>query len=44
LHFEKHILKPVFHFIGSRVETRRLSAMGQGESACTAPPVGRRLG
>jgi hypothetical protein len=31
-------LKPGFHFIGSRVETRRLSAMGQGESTCTAPP------
>ena len=36
--FERHILKPVFHLIGSRVETRRLSGMGQGESTCTAPP------
>jgi hypothetical protein len=39
--FETRILKPVFHLIGSRVETtmgtRRLSAMGQGESTCTAP-------
>jgi hypothetical protein len=25
--FERHTLKPVFHLIGSRVETRRLSAM-----------------
>ena len=28
---------------GSRVETRRLSTMGQGESTCTAPTVKRRL-
>jgi hypothetical protein len=27
--FESQILKPVFHFIGSRVETRRFQAMGQ---------------
>jgi hypothetical protein len=26
--FGRHILKPVFHLIGARVETRRLSAMG----------------
>jgi hypothetical protein len=26
--FERRILKPVFHFIGARVETRRLSATG----------------
>jgi hypothetical protein len=26
--FERHILKPVFHLMGARVETRRLSAMG----------------
>jgi hypothetical protein len=31
-------LKPVSHLIGARAETRRLSAMGQGESTCTAPP------
>jgi hypothetical protein len=39
--FERRILKPVFHLIGARVETRRLSAMaamGQGESTCAAPP------
>jgi hypothetical protein len=28
LHFEKQTLKPVFHFIGARVETRRLSSYG----------------
>jgi hypothetical protein len=28
--------------IGARVETRRLSAMGQGESTCTAPPKSRQ--
>jgi hypothetical protein len=26
--FERHILKPGFHVIGARVETRRLSATG----------------
>jgi hypothetical protein len=36
--FERHVLKPVFHMIGAKVETRRLSAMGQGESTCTPPP------
>jgi hypothetical protein len=33
-----YILKPFFHLIGARIETRRLSVMGQGESTCTAPP------
>jgi hypothetical protein len=33
-------LKPVFHFIGSRVETgRRFQAVGPLDSTCTAPPV-----
>jgi hypothetical protein len=37
--FERHILKqPVFHLTGARVETRPLSAMGQGESTRIAPP------
>jgi hypothetical protein len=37
--FERQTLKPGFHLIRAWVETRRLSAMGQGESvACTAPP------
>jgi hypothetical protein len=33
-------LTPGYHLIGSRVETRCLSAMGQGESTCLsqAPP------
>jgi hypothetical protein len=35
--FERQTLKPGFHLIGARVETRRLSAMGQGESTCTKP-------
>ena len=26
--FERHVLKPVFYFIGARFETRRLSVMG----------------
>jgi hypothetical protein len=26
--FERHVLKPVFHLIGARVETRRISDMG----------------
>jgi hypothetical protein len=30
--FERHVLKPGFHLIGSRVETRRLSAMGSNGS------------
>jgi hypothetical protein len=37
--FERHILKPFFHLIGARVETRRLSAMGQGESTVTVSPL-----
>jgi hypothetical protein len=44
--FERQTLKPVFHFIGAKVETtwvgtRCLSAVGQGESTCTAPPGAR---
>jgi hypothetical protein len=35
---KQRLEKPVYHFSGSRVETRRLSAMGQGESTCIAPP------
>jgi hypothetical protein len=31
----------IFHVIGARVETRRLSAMGQGESTCTGAPTER---
>jgi hypothetical protein len=48
--FERHILKPGFHLIGARVETRRLSAMGSYGSggvtvhrptspACDTPPA-----
>jgi hypothetical protein len=43
--FERHILKPVFHLIGARVETTWVpgafqlwAAMGQGESRASAPP------
>jgi hypothetical protein len=32
--FESKGLKPVSHFIGSRVETRRFQAMGQLDSTC----------
>jgi hypothetical protein len=39
--FESKGLKPVTHFIVSRVETRRFQAMGQLDSTCTAPPGGR---
>jgi hypothetical protein len=41
--FESKTLKPGHHFIGSRVETRRLSAMGQGESTAVQPPPLREL-
>jgi hypothetical protein len=34
----KRTLKPVFHSIGSRVETGWFQAMGQLDSTCTAPP------
>jgi hypothetical protein len=34
----KHTLRPVYHLIGWRVETRRFQAMGQLDSTCTAPP------
>jgi hypothetical protein len=37
--FERKPLKPVFHLVGARVETTRLSAVGQGESTCTGPPA-----
>jgi hypothetical protein len=36
--FARHNLKPGDQFIGSRVETKRLQAMGQVDSTCTAPP------
>jgi hypothetical protein len=36
--FKSQTLKPVFHFIGSRLETRRFQAMGQLDSTFTAPP------
>jgi hypothetical protein len=32
--------KPVFHVIGSRVETRRFQAMGQTDLTCTQPHQG----
>jgi hypothetical protein len=42
LHFERHVVKPVLRLMGARVETtmgtRRLSAVGQGESTCAPPP------
>jgi hypothetical protein len=37
--FERHVLKPGFFFKGKGFETRRLSAMGQGESTCTGGPT-----
>jgi hypothetical protein len=36
--FESKLWNRVFHFMGSRVETRRFQAMGQLDSTCTAPP------
>jgi hypothetical protein len=33
--FEKQTLKPGFHFIGARVETRRCQTMGQLDPTCT---------
>jgi hypothetical protein len=36
--FESKGLKSVSHVIGSRVEIRRVSAVGQGESTRSAPP------
>jgi hypothetical protein len=39
VHLEKQTLKPGFHFIGPRVETRRFQAMGQLHSACTYGPT-----
>jgi hypothetical protein len=36
--FGKQTLKPGFHFIGSRAETRRFQAMGStGVNGCTSP-------
>jgi hypothetical protein len=41
--FGNQTLKPVFHFVGSRLETRRFQAMGQLDSRiCAAPPRRRR--
>jgi hypothetical protein len=37
--FESKRLKPGFHFIGSRVETRRFQAMGQLKSTCYSPTM-----
>jgi hypothetical protein len=39
--FERQTLKPVLHLTGSRVETRRLSAMVRGSQRAT-PHLGRR--
>jgi hypothetical protein len=40
LNLKSKTLKPGFHFIGSRVETRRFQACGSAAfSTCTAPPV-----
>jgi hypothetical protein len=39
LNLKLQTLKPGFHLIGARVETRRFqAAMGQLDSTCTAPP------
>jgi hypothetical protein len=35
--FESKGLKPGYHILSARVETRRLQATGQLESTCTAP-------
>ena len=37
--FERQTFKLLFHLTGARVETRRLSATGQGESARTGAPT-----
>jgi hypothetical protein len=42
--FESKLLKPGFHFIGSRVETSPLQAMGKMDSTCAAPPRRGRRG
>jgi hypothetical protein len=35
--FESKGLKPLFHFTGPRVVTRRFQAMGKLDSTCTSP-------
>ena len=37
-YFESKGLKPIFHFIGSRVETRRFQAMGLNLCSPTSAP------
>jgi hypothetical protein len=37
--FERHMLKPAFHFLGARVETRRFQAVGKLDATCITAPT-----